>query len=78
MTRRPDGGLVSRDPTNSVELLTVRIRRAVELTGISRSKLYELIKAGEIETMKVGATTLIPFASLRDFMERQRSRTSGS
>ena len=58
--------------------LTVRVRRAVELTGISRSKLYELIKAGEIETVKIGATTLIPFASLRDFMERQKSANLGS
>lgn len=58
--------------------LTVRVRRAVELTGISRSKLYELIKAGEIETVKIGATTLIPFASLRDFMERQKSPNPNS
>jgi excisionase family DNA binding protein len=74
------GGSTPRQRTDEERLdpLTVRIRRAVELTGISRSKLYELIKAGEIETVKIGATTLIPFASLRDFMERQKSPNSDS
>jgi excisionase family DNA binding protein len=45
--------------------LTVRVREACRLTGIGRSKLYELIAAGEIEIVKVGAITLIPVESLR-------------
>lgn len=40
--------------------LTLRIREACRLTGIGRSKLYELIAAGEIEIIKVGAITLVP------------------
>ena len=48
--------------------LTVRVREACRLTGIGRSKLYELIKAGEIETIKVGHMTLIPMASLTAFL----------
>jgi excisionase family DNA binding protein len=48
--------------------LTVRVSEACRLTGIGRSKLYELIKAREIETIKVGAMTLIPFASLQAFV----------
>ena len=55
-----------------LEPLTVRIPVAVQLTGIGRSKLYELISAGEIETAKVGASTLITVASLRKFIQRQR------
>lgn len=50
--------------------LTVRIREACRLTGIGRSKLYELIAAGEIEVIKVGAITLIPVASLAGFLRR--------
>ena len=52
--------------------ITVRIRRAVELTGIGRSKMYELIAAGEIDVVKVGSSTLVIFASLKAFVDRRR------
>lgn len=51
--------------TVSIEPLTVRISMAVQLTGISRSRIYELIESGELDTVKVGRSTLIPFKSLR-------------
>ena len=53
-----------------LEPLTVRIPVAVKLTGIGRSKLYELIKAGEVETVKIGASTLVSVASLRRLVQR--------
>ncbi|AUW56881.1 excisionase [Sphingobium sp. SCG-1] len=52
------------------ERITVRIREACRMTGIGRSKLYELIGAGEIEVVKIGALTLVPVASLRKLIER--------
>ncbi|AJA09746.1 MULTISPECIES: helix-turn-helix domain-containing protein [Sphingopyxis] len=48
-----------------VEPLTVRISTAVKLTGISRSRIYELIESGDLDTVKVGRSTLIPFKSLK-------------
>ena len=51
--------------------LTVRIPEACQLTGIGRSKLYGLIAAGEIETIKVGAITLVPVPSLTSFLCRK-------
>ncbi|MEQ7874285.1 helix-turn-helix domain-containing protein [Sphingomonas sp. ASV193] len=54
--------------------ISVRVREAVRLTGISRSRLYELMGAGEIEHVKVGSSTLIIFASLSSFVERQRCK----
>ncbi|PZQ94730.1 MAG: hypothetical protein DI533_21525 [Cereibacter sphaeroides] len=42
------------------------------MTGISRSRLYELIKSGELEIAKDGATTLILVSSLRAAIERRR------
>ncbi len=56
-----------------LEPLTVRIPVAVQLTGIGRSKLYELIAAGEVETVKVGTSTLVTVASLRRLIQK-RSR----
>jgi excisionase family DNA binding protein len=51
--------------------ITVRIREACRLTGIGRSKLYELIAAGEVEVVKVGTITLVPVASLTRFIQRR-------
>jgi len=55
-----------------LEPLTVRIPVAVQLTGIGRSKLYELIAAGEVETVKVGTSTLVTVASLRQLIQTRR------
>jgi excisionase family DNA binding protein len=52
--------------------LTVRIPAAVRMTGIGRSKLYELIASGDIEIVKIGASTLIPVASLQALIDRHR------
>ena len=50
--------------------ITVRVREACRLSGIGRSKLYELIAAGEIEIIKVGTITLVPVISLTKFLQR--------
>lgn len=50
------------------EPLSVRIPTAVKLTGISRSRIYELIQSGDLETVKVGRSTLIPFRSLKELV----------
>lgn len=55
-----------------LEPITVRIPVAVHLTGIGRSKIYELIAAGSLDTVKVGASTLITVASLRRLVQRQQ------
>lgn len=57
MTGLPDEG--------KIEPLTVRVATAVRITGLSRSRIYELIQSGDIETIKVGRATLIPFRSLK-------------
>jgi excisionase family DNA binding protein len=54
------------------EPLAVRIPEACRLTGIGRSKLYELIADGTIEVAKVGSMTLIPFECLRRFIDDAR------
>lgn len=53
--------------------LTVRIPTAAQMLGIGRSKLYELMGAGEIEVIKIGKATLIVAESLQRFVERQRA-----
>jgi excisionase family DNA binding protein len=57
---------------NQPEPLTVRIPAAIKMTGIGRSKLYELIQSGDIEIVKIGSATLIPVESLRELINRNR------
>lgn len=61
-----------KPPGPPSDLITVRIREACRITGIGRSKFYELISAGEIETLKVGSITLVPIDGLRQFIDRCR------
>lgn len=49
----------------SIEPLTVRISTAVQLTGISRSRIYELIQSGDLEVVKIGRSTLVRYESLK-------------
>lgn len=45
--------------------LAFTIAEACHAIGIGRSKLYELIGQGHVETRKIGSRTLIPAESLR-------------
>lgn len=44
--------------------LAFTIAEACHAVGIGRSKLYELIGQGRVETRKIGSRTLIPAESL--------------
>lgn len=48
-----------------LEPLTVRVATAVRIAGLSRSRIYELIQSGDLETTKVGRATLIQYRSLK-------------
>ncbi|MFN3946416.1 MAG: helix-turn-helix domain-containing protein [Allosphingosinicella sp.] len=58
-----------------LEPISVRIREAVRLTGLSRSRIYELMAAGDIEFVKVGSSTLILVVSLRTFIDGKRRQS---
>ena len=51
-------------------LLSVRVGVASRMIGIGRTKLYEMIKAGDLETVKVDRATLVTMRSLRRLIER--------
>lgn len=59
-----------------VEPISMRVNDACRFTGISRSTLYLLIASGEVEIIKLGATTLVVTESLRRFVNEKRRRTS--
>jgi excisionase family DNA binding protein len=57
--------MIERAWEQKIEPLTVRISTAVRITGLSRSRIYELIQSGDLDVVKVGRATLIQFSSLK-------------
>jgi excisionase family DNA binding protein len=57
--------MIERAWEQKIEPLTVRISTAVRITGLSRSRIYELIQSGDLDVVKVGRATLIQYGSLK-------------
>jgi len=57
--------MIERAWESRLEPLTVRISTAVRITGLSRSRIYELIQSGDLDTVKVGRATLVQYQSLK-------------
>lgn len=55
-----------------VEPICVRVNDAARMIGVGRTKLYELIASGEVETVKLGKSTRVITASLHRLIMRQR------
>jgi len=67
---RPAVGEFDQRP--AVRLVT--ITTATDWLGVSRSKLYELLAAGELPTVRIGRSRRIAVADLEAFIERRRTR----
>ncbi|MBY8823186.1 helix-turn-helix domain-containing protein [Sphingomonas colocasiae] len=62
------------DQKKPPEPFSVRVPQALAMTGFSRSRLYELIKSGEIEIAKDGNCTFILVDSLKAAISRRVRR----
>ncbi len=62
-----------RDSTKGTGPLAYRPAGAAKAIGIGRTKLYALIKAGEIGAVRYGNLTMIPAADILAFLARHRS-----
>ena len=56
--------------------LAVRPAEAARALGVSRTALYGLLSSGELESVKLGASRLIPVAALHEYVERRRAASS--
>lgn len=70
MTKLKDPG--SEAVRAMIEPISVRIPDAVRITGLSRSRIYQLIACGDIEAAKVGRSTVVLVASLRALILAKR------
>ena len=55
-----------------IEPISMRVNDACRFTGISRSTLYLLIAKGDVEIIKLGASTLVITDSLKRYVEGKR------
>ena len=55
------------------ERLLLNVPEAAHRLGISRSRLYEIIGAGDIETVTIGRLRKVPIAALDDYVEQRRA-----
>jgi hypothetical protein len=55
------------------EIITATIPEFRRLSGISRSRIYELLDAGELDSVYIGARRLVIIDSYRRLIERQRA-----
>ncbi len=60
---------------NDKILLTVQ--DFMKATSLGRTKVYELIGNGALESVTVGRRRMIPTAALTDWVERLRRKCSG-
>ena len=65
--RRKTGSTSALAPT-----LLLTIDDACEQTTLGRTKIYQLIADGQIEIVKVGRRTLVPFDSLAAWLAKLR------
>jgi excisionase family DNA binding protein len=54
--------------TTKLPKLTYTVREACEVSGLSKTTIFQHIKEGRLHTRRVGGRTLIPCAELRMFL----------
>ena len=58
---------------HQIEPICVKVNDAARMIGVGRTKLYELIAAGEVDVVKLGKSTRVTTASLKSLVERNVS-----
>jgi hypothetical protein len=57
----------------SAHIITAPVREFCALSGLGRTRVYELIGAGELDSITIGKRRLIVIESYRKLIERQRA-----
>ncbi|MBY8888511.1 helix-turn-helix domain-containing protein [Streptomyces sp. PTM05] len=60
--------------TNPTERLVYTVAEAAHALRIGRSKLYDLLASGEIESIHIGRSRKIPARALLDYLDRRREQ----
>lgn len=53
----------------AVTPLLYRVEEAAEALRLSRAMVYEIIRSGELRTVKIGTRRLVPVAALGEYID---------
>lgn len=65
--------LLTREIGRRVAPLLLKPEEAAEALGIARTRVYQLMRAGDIQSVKIGKVRRIPVAALQAYVERLQS-----
>jgi excisionase family DNA binding protein len=54
----------------TVDALAFNPDRAAEMIGLGRTKTYEVIRTGELRSIKVGRRRLVPLSAITEFLSQ--------
>lgn len=60
-----------------METINLQIPEAVQVSGLSRSRIYEALRKQELRAIKAGRRTLIPVAELEAYLANLPSYGEG-
>lgn len=69
MRKTPDDSQLPSGTTLDRQVLLLTVRQVAELTGISRSKLYEFFDSKELRTVYVGSSRRVKPSDLQKFLD---------
>jgi excisionase family DNA binding protein len=57
--------------------LAVSVEEAARLIGVGRSKMFALVRSGEVRSVRAGGRRLVPIRALEEFLENYDGDLSG-
>ena len=61
-----------------MEKLLLTVEETASLIGIGRTKVFELIATGVLESVRIGGARRVPTGAVTDYVERLRARAGGT
>ena len=53
-----------------------RVEEAAQLLGVGRTRIFDLMKLGELRSVKIGGSRRVPAAALDEYIARLLARAS--
>lgn len=53
-----------------MEKLLLRVEEVAEVLDIGRTRVYHLIKVGELRSLKIGGSRRIPSTAVQEYLDR--------
>lgn len=53
-----------------MDKLLLRVEEVAELLDVGRTRVYDLIRSGELQSVKIGGSRRIPPAALQRYLDR--------